>query len=177
MSLEDLSLEQRDELALLAKEMSDNPATRKEMLRLTKKLRPNMNIPELEVEDFTEKRTAKAEERVEQLEAKLRERDALEELNKRRDRLIKKGLIQNESEIDEVEKIMLEKKISDHETAAEYFQWMKQAAEPTPSGYNPSPLKGFNLKEYWKNPTMGARNEAAAALKDIRNLGRKAIGV
>lgn len=41
MSLEDLSIEQRDELALLAKEMSDNPATRKEMLRLTKKLRPN----------------------------------------------------------------------------------------------------------------------------------------
>jgi hypothetical protein len=176
MSLEDLTLEQRDELALLAKEMSDNPATRKEMLRLTKKLRPNLNIPELEIEEYADKRTTKAEERVELLEAKLRERDALEELQNRRDRLIKKGLIQNESEIDEVEKIMLEKKISDHETAAEYFNWMKQAAEPTPSGYNPSPLKGFNLSEYWKNPTMGARNEAAKALQELRR-SSKPIGI
>jgi len=176
MSLEDLSLEQRDELALLAKEMSDNPATRKEMLRLTKKLRPNLNIPELEIEDYADKRTTKAEERVNELEAKLREKDALEELKSRRDRLIKKGLVQDESEIDEVEKIMLEKKISDHETAAEYFQWMKQAAAPTPSGYNPSPLKGFNLSEYWKNPTMGARNEAAKALSELRKNNRP-IGI
>ena len=103
-------------------------------------------------------------------------RDALEELQKRRDRLIKNGLVQNESDIDEVEKIMLEKKISDHETAAEYFQWMKQAAEPTPTGYNPSPLKGFNLSEYWKNPTMGARNEAAKALSELRKNSRP-IGI
>ena len=176
MSLEDLSIEQRDELALLAKEMSDNPATRKEMLRLTKKLRPNLNIPELEVEDYADKRTAKAEERVEMLEAKLREKEALEELQKRRDRLIKKGLAQSDEDIEQIEKIMLEKKISDHETAAEYFDWMKQAAEPTPSGYNPSPLKGFNLSEYWKNPVTGARNEAAKALQELRKNTRP-IGI
>jgi hypothetical protein len=45
MSLEDLSFEQRDELALLMKDMAENPSTRKEVLRLTKKLRPNMPIP------------------------------------------------------------------------------------------------------------------------------------
>ena len=33
MSLEDLSLEQRDELASLAKTLADNPQTRKEFLR------------------------------------------------------------------------------------------------------------------------------------------------
>lgn len=176
MSLEDLSIEQRDELALLAKEMSDNPATRKEMLRLTKKLRPNLNIPELEIEDYTEKKVSKAEERVEMLEAKLREKEALEELQKRRDRLIKKGLAQSDDDIEQIEKIMLEKKISDHETAAEYFDWMKQAAEPTPSGYNPSPLKGFNLSEYWKNPVTGARNEAAKALQELRKNTRP-IGI
>jgi hypothetical protein len=44
MSLEDLSFEQRDELALLMKDMAENPSTRKEVLRLTKKLRPNMPI-------------------------------------------------------------------------------------------------------------------------------------
>ena len=53
---------------------------------------------------------------------------------------------------------------------------MKQAAKPTPSGYNPSPLKGFNLNEYWKNPVQGARNEAAKALAELRKNTRP-IGI
>jgi uncharacterized protein with von Willebrand factor type A (vWA) domain len=63
MSLEDLSLEQRDELALLAKQLADNPKTRKELLRLTKEVRPDMSIPELEIEDYTKKKVESAEER------------------------------------------------------------------------------------------------------------------
>ena len=175
MSLEDISLEQRDELAMLMKELAENPATRKEALRLTKKVRPNLPIPELELEDYTEKKVTQAEDRVAQLEAKLKEKESLEELQKRRDRLVKKGLA-SEEDIEEIEKIMLEKKISDHETAAEYFDWMKQAAQPTPSGYSPSPLKGFNLNEYWKNPVQGARNEAAKALAELRKNTRP-IGI
>ena len=175
MSLEDISLEQRDELAMLMKELAENPATRKEALRLTKKVRPNLPIPELELEDYTEKKVTQAEDRVAQLEAKLKEKESLEELQKRRDKLIKKGLA-SEEDIEEIEKIILEKKISDHETAAEYFDWMKQAAQPTPSGYNPSPLKGFNLNEYWKNPVQGARNEAAKALAELRKNTRP-IGI
>ena len=175
MSLEDISLEQRDELAMLMKELAENPTTRKEALRLTKKVRPNLPIPELELEDYTEKKVTQAEDRVAQLEAKLKEKESLEELQKRRDRLVKKGLA-SEEDIEEIEKIMLEKKISDHETAAEYFDWMKQAAQPTPSGYNPSPLKGFDLNAYWKNPVQGARNEAAKALSELRKNTRP-IGI
>jgi hypothetical protein len=158
------------------KELAENPSTRKEALRLTKKVRPNLPIPELELEDYTEQKVTAAEERVMQLEAKLKEKDAREELQKRRDRLIKKGLAQSEEDIESIEKIMLEKKISDHETAAEYFDWMKQAATPTPSGYNPSPLKGFDLNNYWKNPVQGARNEAAKALQELRKNTRP-IGI
>jgi hypothetical protein len=174
-SLEDISLEQRDELALLMKELADNPDTRKETLRLTKRLRPNMPIPELEIEDFTNGKISAAEERVMQLESKLREKDAREELKSRRDNLIKKGLARDEADIDEIEKIMLEKNISNHETAAEYFDWMKQAATPTPNsamGYNPSALSKFDLSKYWKNPQMGARDEAAKALTELRKNAR-----
>ena len=120
------------------KQLSENPETRKEALRLTKKLRPDLPMPELEIEDYTEKKVSQANQRVEELERKLQEKEAHENLNKRRDALIKKGLIDNESDIEEVEKIMLEKGITNHESAAEYWQWMKQAATPTPSGYNPS---------------------------------------
>ena len=176
MSLEDLSFEARDELAALAKQLAENPATRKDFLRMTKHVNPNMPIPELDIEDYTNKQVNASNQKVEQLENKLRERDALDKLKERRQSLLAEGLVANESEIDEVEKVMLEKNISDHKTAAEYFAWMKQAAVPTPTGYNPSAMSKFNLNDYWKNPIQGARNEAAKALNDLRK-PRKPIGL
>ena len=168
MSLENVSLEARDELAALAQQLAENPATRKQFLRMTKQVKPDLPIPELDMEDYTHNAVNKSEMRVQALEAKLRERDAIEELQKRRQSLMKKGLIANESEVKDVEKIMLERGITNHETAAEFHQWMKQAAEPTPSGYNPSAVKQFDLGKYWKNPAGAARDEAANALRDLR---------
>lgn len=167
MSLENLSLEARDELASLAQTLAENPNTRKEFLRLTKKAKPDLPIPELEIEDKTNSAIDQIRNENAQLQAKLRERDAMEELERRRQSLIKKGLA-SEDDIADVEKLMLEKKISDHETAAQYHAWMKQAAVPTSTGYNPSAVKNFNLNAYWKNPTSAARNEAFNALNDLR---------
>lgn len=168
MSLENVSLEARDELAALAQQLADNPATRKDFLRMTKKVKPDLPIPELDMEDYTHNAVSKSEQRVQALEAKLREKEAIEELQKRRESLMKKGLIASEDEVKDVEKIMLERGITSHETAAEYHQWMKQAAVPTSSGYNPSAVKQFDLNKYWKNPVNAARDEAANALRDLR---------
>jgi hypothetical protein len=168
MSLENLSLEARDELAALAQTLAENPDTRKDFLRMTRKVKPDLPIPELDIEDYTHKAVSRSEDRVQALEAKLREKEAIEELNNRRQSLMKKGLISNESEVSDVEKIMLERGITNHETAAEYHQWMKQAAVPTSSGYNPSAVKQFDLNKYWKNPAAAARNEAMNALNDLR---------
>ena len=168
MSLENLSLEARDELAALAQTLAENPETRKDFLRMTKRVKPDLPIPELDIEDYTHRAVSRSEDRVQALEAKLREKEALEELQKRRQSLMKKGLISNESEVGDVEKIMLERGITNHETAAEYHQWMKQAAVPTSTGYNPSAVKQFDLNKYWKNPVSAARNEAMNALNDLR---------
>jgi hypothetical protein len=168
MSLENLSLEARDELAALAQTLAENPETRKDFLRMTKRVKPDLPIPELDIEDYTHRAVSRSEDRVQALEAKLREKEAIEELQKRRQSLMKKGLISNESEVSDVEKIMLERGITNHETAAEYHQWMKQAAVPTSTGYNPSAVKQFDLNKYWKNPVAAARNEAMNALNDLR---------
>jgi hypothetical protein len=168
MSLENLSLEARDELAALAQTLAENPETRKDFLRMTKRVKPDLPIPELDIEDYTHRAVSRSEDRVQALEAKLREKEAIEELQKRRQSLMKKGLISDESEVGDVEKIMLERGITSHETAAEYHQWMKQAAVPTSSGYNPSAVKQFDLNKYWKNPAAAARNEAMNALNDLR---------
>ena len=172
MSLENVSPDARDELAALAQQLAENPATRKDFLRMTKKVKPDLPIPELEIEDSTNRAVNHAEQRVQQLEAKLRERDATEMLEKRRQSLLKKGLIQSEDDIKDVEKIMLERGITNHETAAEFHQWMKQAAVPTPSGYNPSAINQFDLNKYWKNPAVAARDEAMKALNDLRKPSR-----
>ena len=127
-----------------------------------------MPIPELEIEDSTQASFNKSELRVQQLENRLREKEAVEELGRRRSKLMKKGLIDKEEDIEEVEKVMLEKGITNHESAAEYWQWMKQSAVPTPSGYNPNVINKFDLSKYWKNPVMGARDEAAKALNELR---------
>ena len=168
MSLEDMSFEQRDQMALLMRELSDNPATRKEILRMTKRIKPDLIIPELEIEEHTSNAVSAAQRRMESLESQLRERDAVDDLQKRRMKLIKNGLINDESEIEEVEKVMLDKGITNHEAAAEYWQWMKQSAAPTPSGYNPSAIAKFDLGKYYKNPTMAARDEASKALNELR---------
>ena len=176
MSLEDMSFEQRDQMALLMRELSDNPETRKEILRLTKKVKPGLVIPELDIEEHTHSAVSAANKRVEELEAKMREKEALEDLQKRRMSLIKKGLIQDESEIEQVEKIMLDKGITNHESAAEYWDWMKQSAVPTPTGYNPSAVAKFDLGKYYKNPVMAARDEASKALNELRR-NPKPIGL
>lgn len=176
MSLENLSPDARDELAALAQTLAENPATRKEFLRMTKKVKPDLPIPELEIEESTHRAVSQAENRVQALEAKLREKEAIEALKERRESLIKKGLVNSEEDINGVEKLMLEKGITNHETAAEYHSWMKQAAVPTASSYNPSPVKAFDLNKYWKNPAGAARNEAMNALNELRN-PRRPIGL
>jgi len=172
MSLENLSVDARDELAALAQQLAENPSTRKEFLRMTKKVKPDLPIPELEIEEHTNSAISAAEARVQSLENKLRERDAVEELQKRRNALKQKGLANSDEDIKGIEKIMLERGITNHETAAEYHEWMKQAATPTPSGYNPQVIQKFDLNKYWKNPISAARNEAVNALQDLRRPNR-----
>lgn len=168
MSLEDVSYEQRDQLAALMRELSDNPATRKEVLRLTKKIKPDLVIPELEIEETTNNAVSESRKELEAIKAKLAEKEALEDLEKRRNALMRNGRVRSEEEIEEVEKVMLEKGITNHDTAADYWEWMKQTAAPTPTGYNPSAVKQFDLNKYYKNPVGAARDEAAKALQELR---------
>ena len=176
MSLENLSVEAQAELAALAKTLAENPSTRKQFLQLTKQVRPDVPIPEIEIEERTNSVLAKAEDRVKSLEEKLRQKEAREELQKRRDALIRKGLIDSEDEVKEVEKLMVEKGIANHETAAEYHAWMKQAAAPTPSQFPQPVMSKFNTKDFMKNPVGAARDAAHAALTEFRK-NPKPIGL
>jgi predicted phage gp36 major capsid-like protein len=166
-SLENMSAEQRDELAALMSQLAETPETRKDILRLTKKIRPGLTVPELDIEDHTNSALDQMRSENAAIRAELEQRKAVDNLDMKRKSLVKKGLA-TEDDIPEVEKLMLEKKIADHETAAEYHNWMKQAAKPTPSGYNPSAIRQFDLGKYWKDPRGAAQQEAVKAFQDLR---------
>jgi hypothetical protein len=175
-SLENMDQAQIYELAKLTKTLSDNPITRKRLLQMTREVNPDLVIPELEIEDFTRTKVSEAEQKVMALENKLHERDIREQLEAKRAK-IKSTYNVDDNAVSEIEKIMLDQGITSHDTAAQHWEWMKQAAEPTPTGYNPNTLNKFDLSKYWKSPQQAARNEAATALQEIRNIGRRPIGV
>ena len=169
MSLENISPEQMRELAELSKSLSENPQTRSQFLRLTKQVRPDVVIPEIELQEAQSKAFEDQNAKIQGLEAKLAEKELIENYNKSRQALIKKGLVENEDQIAEVEKVMVDKRIGDHEAAAEYWRYMKQAAEPTASSFAGQPVMSkFDLKNYFKNPVSAARSAAAEALTELR---------
>lgn len=75
MSLEDMSLEAQQELAALAKTLADNPATRKQFLQLTKQVRPDVPIPEIEIEERTNAVLTDAKKEVESLKDQIRKKE------------------------------------------------------------------------------------------------------
>jgi hypothetical protein len=175
MSLENYSSEAIEELAALSKRLSEDPKTRKRFLGLAREVNPDLPVPELEMEEIVNTRASAAERRVEELENKLRARDVREELTKRRSRLKEQGLAQSDDDILEIEKLMTEKGIANHETAADYWKHMKQSAVPT-SGYPQPVMSRMDIKGYMKNPVGAARENAALALAELRK-NPKPIGL
>jgi len=175
MSLENYSPEAIEELAALSKRLSENPKTRKSFLRLAKEVNPDIPMPELEMEEMVNERTNAAEKRVADLENQLRAQQVRDELNRRRTRLKESGVAQTDDDILEIEKLMTEKGIANHETAADYWRHMKQAAVPTP-GYPQPVMSRMDVKGYMKNPVAAARENAAAALAELRK-NPKPIGL
>lgn len=180
-SLEDLSPDARDELALIARQLAENPATRNDFLRMTKKVKPDITIDTIDLEDRFSAQLQQRDEQVNELRAKLMEKEALETLKERRQSLLEKGKVSTKDDIEKVEKIMLEKGINNHETAAEYWAWMNKSQEPTSSQnlYSPNVMNQQardTLSKFWSNSKVAAREEAAKALDEIRR-NPKAIGI
>ena len=171
-SLEDLTPDARDELAKLARDLAEDPATREQFLRLTKQKRQNLTIDAIDLKDQFNARFEEMQSKNEALEAKLKEKEALEELKHRRETLLRKGKAKSEEDIAEIEKVMLEKGITNHDTAADYFDFMRQSATPTAANVFDKSIWNEQardaLKSFRHDPVRAARDEAARALTELR---------
>lgn len=168
------SLESSDgtaELAALAKSLAEDPKTRKDFLRLLKKKNPNQPIPELDTEDAMRQF---ADPYIKELD-KLKNERAQEKLQGRihenRRKLKENGY--TDDDVTAIEKLMMEKSIPSHDTAAEHFRMSRQLATPTPStltnnGVNSLPVDKKQLKEAGGLKNW-ARSEAHKAVDDVRS--------
>lgn len=167
-SLEGLDPETTKQLARISRDLANDPATRKDYLRLLKKQNPNQAIPELDLEAQMENFAKPHVERVTRLEQEILKRDLEKRIESQRQALRDQGY--SADEVTAIEKMMVEKKIPSHETAADYFRLQRASAVPTtqPRGLpNTLPVDKKTIKE-----AGGIRRwsltEAHKAADDIR---------
>lgn len=174
MGLENLDANAVNELAALAKSLADDPKTRKQFLKLTKEVRPDVILPELEMENAISTQLAERDTRIKDLEVSLAERKIMDDLESKRGVLRQRGA--DPEEITAIEKLMVEKGIADHDTAADYFVWKKQAEDASvrnAQGSSPKQLVS-PFKDFFTNPIQRAREEAYRALGESRRPARPA---
>lgn len=168
-SLEDFSPEQLAEMGKLYANMVNNPATREATLRATKKAAPNTPIPEIDVLDRVGAGIKPYVDKQAAMEQKLMEADARAKLEEKRAMLRDQG--RTKDEIAAIEKIMVEKQIPDHATAAEFYTLQSKAAAPTAPTYQYQPQKLPVDKEAAK-AAGGFKNfflqDAHKAVEDLR---------
>ena len=175
MSLEGKSVEDIEALAELANALGNNPATRLDFLRLTKKANPTANIPEIDIPIGLQGAMKPHLDRLAQLEAQAVERDTRDRITSQRKQALSVSGI-TEADMPAVEKLMTDRKILDHTTAAEFHVAQRRMAEPTPSSL--TGLRTFgkpvmpDLAAFQGNLQAHARNEAYAAIDQLR--GRRA---
>jgi hypothetical protein len=170
VSLEGMSPEAISGLALLAKGLSNNPETRNEFLKLTKKANPSMSIPEVDIPLSMDGLLAAERTEREKLEKELLKDRVERDVEKRRNNLkVLKGL--SDADIAEVEKLMVDKNIASHETAADFYNMQKKSATPTPgfAGFGSQQVPKPETKDFGGNIANWARNEAAKTIHDIRS--------
>lgn len=166
-SLEGLSSEQVAELAKLSQSLANNPKTRLNFLRLTKELDPSAPIPEVDLIHATSRAFGERDKKIESLEQKLLEKETKERISERRQGLRENGFTADD--VSAIEKLMVERQIPSHDTAADFYKLQKQAAIPTPSTsrtYQGSQLADM-VKEFGKNPVNASREAAHKAIDDI----------
>ncbi len=172
-SLEGLTDEQIKAAASMYQSLVSNPATREMTLRASKQVDPSLSIPEVELKDAARAEFKKVEDRQTKMEDDIRKRDAEQRVKESRLSLREQGFKQ--TDVDAIEKIMIDKQIPNYETAAEFYKNSQSVAEPTPS----VPVRGqtfampadslASMKGGRQGLAKWARNEGTAALDEIRN--------
>jgi len=150
--------------------LASNPATRMGFLNLTKKANPGTHIPEIDIPNQINTHFQAGLARLGALERENEQMKIQNSILAKRQSLIENGV--SKKDIPEIEKLMLEKKIPDHETAAEFYKMQQKSAIPTPAstlaGNRVNHMPAMDLKPFNGNINDWARNAASKAIDEIK---------
>lgn len=160
-SLEDMTPEQQDQALKLFNFVQANPDVAKQIRKEAKKRNPNMQAPDLELEErleaqekaFNERLAKQDDERLAQIQQSRRE-----EAHAR----IRAAGLDPES----VEKIMVDESIGNYDTAIKYAQHQRQLAPATQE--SASPLTMPSNKDLYANKERWARTTAFEAINELK---------
>lgn len=174
VSLEGLSPEQIADLAALSRAQLDNPTTRPYFLRNAKVANPEVSIPEVDIPMQAQALINAQAGEIDKLRKDMNEDRIRRDIMERRETLKSKhGL--SDKDVGEIEKLMLEKQIGSHDTAAEFYKSQQQSAQPTPSTFSTNTLPKIDLKgSGMPNMNQWSRNEATNVINELR--GRIKVG-
>lgn len=164
MSLEDLTPEQRAQLNLAQLLLSD-PDTSKQARRLAKKLKPELQFSDLDLEDRIVKERETSAEQLKAIRADIAkdkfERDRAAAHARLRDRNLDPAA---------VEKVMTENGIANYDLAVEILEARAEAAAPTPDDLSPMTMPTGKVGEtdLWKDPKGFATRTAYEVLNGFK---------
>lgn len=164
MSLESLTPEERSQLQLAQLLLSD-PATNKETRRLAKKLKPELQFADLDLEDRLEDQRKKSKEVTDALQNDLRTERMERAREKQHEKIRSRGL-----DPAAVEKLMTDHQIPNYDVAIELLEARAQSAAPTPNDLDVMELPTGKAGEtdLWKDPKGFAQRTAYELLNGFR---------
>ena len=168
VSLEGMTPEAIADLATLAKAQLENPVTRQHFLRNSKVVNPNVSIPEVDIPFQVNQMIAQGRELIDAQGQEIARLKLERDIERRRDGLMQRHNLTTK-QVEEVEKMMLEKQIASHDTAAEFYLSQQQSAAPTPSMYSTNTLPKIDLKATgMRNMAQWSRSEAGKVIDEFR---------
>lgn len=169
-SLEGYTPEQQAQLARTMAALLNNPDVARDTKRLIKKVDSSVSFADIELQDQFEKLRAEQLEKDKEREEQDRIRRANAEYEKTKERVTSRGF-----KVEDVEKLMKEKGIASYDTAMEFLDNQSKLAPPTPDSLGRSMELPANAKDINRDPKNWARNEAHAAIDQLR-MRRSSLG-
>lgn len=134
--------------------------------RMVKEVDPSLQIHDLDVEDRITAATSEQEKKIAALQAEIDRRSALDGLKEKRS-TIKTKFNLDDKGVEAVEKLMVERGIASHETAAEFFALNSRPASPMPTTARSTKIEVPMAEAMAKDPSGWARDEAAKVLNEL----------
>ena len=175
-SFEELTDEQRANLARVGYKLFHNPEVSKEAKRLLMKANPAVRFPEIEAETQVQEALKSRDDKIAELEAKQLEAEAFRRLEEKRASARDRGL-----DPTEVEALIVERgkagRLIDWESAMELLELQKQTAPASPSGDDfkaGNEMPGIKEMLQSSDPAKIARQIAHQTIDELRGRRRRA---